>query len=69
MRYGFNFNLFFQVTQQLGMEGPIPVGVKLRASKNLFLRITSVAKHPNMSIPEIRFDNVEHDTNTIRKNN
>ncbi|XWS46813.1 hypothetical protein CRYUN_Cryun14cG0100700 [Craigia yunnanensis] len=39
------------VTQQLGIEAPIPVGVKLRDSKNLFSRIVSAAEHPKMSIP------------------
>ncbi|XWS31589.1 hypothetical protein CRYUN_Cryun23aG0089200 [Craigia yunnanensis] len=41
-----------RVTQQLGMEAPIPVGVKFRDSKNVFSRIISAAEHPHMSIPE-----------------
>ncbi|XVF32588.1 hypothetical protein REPUB_Repub17cG0095100 [Reevesia pubescens] len=41
-----------RVTQQLGMEAPISVGVKLRDSKNVFSRIISAAEHPHMSIPE-----------------
>ncbi|XVF72418.1 hypothetical protein PTKIN_Ptkin12aG0119800 [Pterospermum kingtungense] len=41
-----------RVTQQLGMEAPISVGVKLRDPKNVFFRIISAAEHPHMSIPE-----------------
>ncbi|XWS76413.1 hypothetical protein CRYUN_Cryun01aG0174000 [Craigia yunnanensis] len=41
-----------RVTQQLGMEAPIPVGVKLRDSKYVFSRIISAAEHPHMSIPD-----------------
>ncbi|KAB2016202.1 hypothetical protein ES319_D08G079400v1 [Gossypium barbadense] len=41
-----------RVTQQLGMEAPIPVGVKLRDSKSVFSRIVSAAEHPHLSIPE-----------------
>ncbi|KAL4308804.1 hypothetical protein GQ457_01G053260 [Hibiscus cannabinus] len=41
-----------RVTQQLGMEAPIPVGVKLRDSKNVLSRILSAAEHPHLSIPE-----------------
>ncbi|KAE8720764.1 Mitochondrial Rho GTPase 1 [Hibiscus syriacus] len=41
-----------RVTQQLGMEAPIPVGVKLRDSKSVLSRILSAAEHPHLSIPE-----------------
>ncbi|KAK8635926.1 hypothetical protein V6N13_004638 [Hibiscus sabdariffa] len=41
-----------RVTQQLGIEAPIPVGVKLKDSKSVFSRIVSAAEHPHLSIPE-----------------
>ncbi|KAE8660646.1 Mitochondrial Rho GTPase 3 [Hibiscus syriacus] len=41
-----------RVTQQLGMEAPIPVGVKLRDSKSVLSRILCAAEHPHLSIPE-----------------
>ncbi|XVE73150.1 hypothetical protein DITRI_Ditri11bG0094100 [Diplodiscus trichospermus] len=41
-----------RVTQQLGMEAPISVGLKLKDSKNVFSRIIRAAEHPHMSIPE-----------------
>ncbi|XP_007050628.2 PREDICTED: mitochondrial Rho GTPase 2 isoform X1 [Theobroma cacao] len=41
-----------RVTQQLGMEAPIPLGVKLRDSKTVFSRIINAAEHPHLSIPE-----------------
>ncbi|OMP05024.1 Small GTPase superfamily [Corchorus olitorius] len=41
-----------RVTQQLGMEAPIPVGVKLRDPKDIFSRIIMAAEHPHMSNPE-----------------
>ncbi|XP_022758210.1 mitochondrial Rho GTPase 2-like [Durio zibethinus] len=41
-----------RVTQQLGMEAPFHVSVKLRDSKNVFSKIISAAEHPHMSIPE-----------------
>ncbi|XVF21782.1 hypothetical protein REPUB_Repub12eG0119800 [Reevesia pubescens] len=41
-----------RVTEQLGMEAPISVGVKLRDSQYVFSRIISAAEHPHLNIPE-----------------
>ncbi|GLT52741.1 hypothetical protein SLA2020_260630 [Shorea laevis] len=41
-----------RVTQQMGMDAPISISVKLRDSKSLFSKIVSTAEHPHVSIPE-----------------
>ncbi|GLT36319.1 hypothetical protein SLA2020_107050 [Shorea laevis] len=41
-----------RVTQQMGIDAPIPVSVKLRDSNSLFSKVISAAEHPHMSIPE-----------------
>lgn len=42
----------FQVTQELGIEPPIPVSVKSKDLNNVFNRITRAAEHPHLNIPE-----------------
>ncbi|KAF8401667.1 hypothetical protein HHK36_012613 [Tetracentron sinense] len=40
------------VSQNMGIEAPIPVSLKLGDLNNVFRRIVSVAEHPHLSIPE-----------------
>ncbi|XP_020276948.1 mitochondrial Rho GTPase 1-like [Asparagus officinalis] len=41
-----------RVSQDMGIETPIPVSMKLRDHNNLFRRIITAAQHPHLSIPE-----------------
>ncbi|KAI8555729.1 hypothetical protein RHMOL_Rhmol05G0197600 [Rhododendron molle] len=41
-----------RVSQDMGIEAPIPVSNRLRDFNNVFLRIVSAAEHPHLSIPE-----------------
>ncbi|KAK9281582.1 hypothetical protein L1049_004485 [Liquidambar formosana] len=41
-----------RVCQDMGIEAPIPVSVKLRDLNCVFNRIVSAAEHPHLSIPE-----------------
>ncbi|KAK9086717.1 hypothetical protein Syun_029111 [Stephania yunnanensis] len=41
-----------RVSQDMGIEGPIPVSVKLGDLNNLFRRIINAAEQPHLSIPE-----------------
>lgn len=41
-----------RVSQDMGIETPIPVSMKLRDYNNLFCRIITAAQHPHLSIPE-----------------
>ncbi|KAL1312223.1 hypothetical protein HN51_038816 [Arachis hypogaea] len=41
-----------KATQELGIEAPIHLSMKLGDSSNVFHRIVSVAEHPHLSIPE-----------------
>ncbi|KAB1202211.1 Mitochondrial Rho GTPase 1 [Morella rubra] len=41
-----------RVSQDMGIEAPIPISVKLGDLNNVFRRIVSVAEHPHLSIPE-----------------
>lgn len=41
-----------RVTQELGIEPPIPVSVKSKDLNNVFNRITRAAEHPHLNIPE-----------------
>ncbi|XP_068646109.1 mitochondrial Rho GTPase 1-like [Aristolochia californica] len=41
-----------RVSQDMGVEAPIPVSMKLGDSNNVFRRIVNAAQHPHMSIPE-----------------
>ncbi|XP_008790947.2 mitochondrial Rho GTPase 1 [Phoenix dactylifera] len=41
-----------RVSQDMGIETPIPVSFKLRDFNNVFRRIITAAQHPHMSIPE-----------------
>lgn len=46
--------IFFsvQASQDMGIDAPIPVSVKLRDVNNVFERIVRTAQHPHLSIPE-----------------
>ncbi|XP_021898831.1 mitochondrial Rho GTPase 1 isoform X2 [Carica papaya] len=41
-----------RVSQDMGIEAPIPISSKLGDFSNLFRRILSAAEHPHLSIPE-----------------
>ncbi|XP_008786917.1 mitochondrial Rho GTPase 1-like isoform X2 [Phoenix dactylifera] len=41
-----------RVSQDMGIETPIPISIKLRDFNNVFLRIVTAAQHPHLSIPE-----------------
>ncbi|XP_058216403.1 mitochondrial Rho GTPase 1-like [Rhododendron vialii] len=41
-----------RVSQDMGIEAPIPVSNRLRDFNDVFLRIVSAAEHPHLSIPE-----------------
>ncbi|KAF6162811.1 hypothetical protein GIB67_029080 [Kingdonia uniflora] len=41
-----------RVSQDMGIEAPIPVSMKLGDLNNVFCRIISSAEHPHLSIPE-----------------
>ncbi|KAG6701459.1 hypothetical protein I3842_08G165900 [Carya illinoinensis] len=41
-----------RVSQDMGIEAPIPISVKLGDLNNVFRRIVSTAEHPHLSIPE-----------------
>ncbi|KAI3857149.1 hypothetical protein MKW98_010563 [Papaver atlanticum] len=41
-----------RVSQDMGIEAPIPVSMKLGNLSNVFRRIISAAEHPHLSIPE-----------------
>lgn len=41
-----------QVSQDMGIETPIPVSMRLRDLNNVFQRIVNAAQHPHLSIPE-----------------
>ncbi|XP_027107670.1 mitochondrial Rho GTPase 1 [Coffea arabica] len=41
-----------RVSQDLGIEAPIPISTKLGDLSNIFLRIVNAAEHPHLSIPE-----------------
>ncbi|XP_061341366.1 mitochondrial Rho GTPase 2-like [Gastrolobium bilobum] len=41
-----------KVTQELGIEAPIHVSMKLGDSSNVYNKIVSAAEHPHLSIPE-----------------
>lgn len=45
-------SLFLQVSQDMGIETPIPISVKLRDHNDVFCRIVSAAQQPHLSIPE-----------------
>jgi hypothetical protein len=42
----------FQVSQDMGIEIPIPISVRLRDLNNIFPRIVHTAQQPHLSIPE-----------------
>jgi hypothetical protein len=42
----------FQVSQDMGIEIPIPISVRLRDLNNIFARIVHTAQQPHLSIPE-----------------
>ncbi|KAG1338418.1 mitochondrial Rho GTPase 1 [Cocos nucifera] len=41
-----------RVSQDMGIETPIPVSIKLRDFNNVFHRIITAAQHPHLSFPE-----------------
>ncbi|KAJ4822637.1 Mitochondrial Rho GTPase 1 [Turnera subulata] len=41
-----------RVTQDMGIEAPIPISSKMGDTNNIFRRIVSAAEHPHLSIPE-----------------
>ncbi|KAM7478030.1 hypothetical protein LguiA_026243 [Lonicera macranthoides] len=41
-----------RVSQDIGIEAPIPISAKLGEFNNLFKRIVSAAEHPHLSVPE-----------------
>lgn len=41
-----------QVSQDMGIEAPIPLSTKLGDFSNIFHRIVRAADHPHLSIPE-----------------
>ncbi|GMG99715.1 hypothetical protein Nepgr_001555 [Nepenthes gracilis] len=41
-----------RVSQDMGIEAPIPISTKLGDFNNVFRRIVSAAEHPHLSIPE-----------------
>lgn len=41
-----------RVSQDLGIEAPIPISTKLEDFSNIYRRIVSAAEHPHLSIPE-----------------
>nr|CAD1821942.1 unnamed protein product [Ananas comosus var. bracteatus] len=41
-----------RVSQDMGIETPIPVSMRLRDLNNVFQRIVNAAQHPHLSIPE-----------------
>ncbi|CAI9102237.1 OLC1v1000476C1 [Oldenlandia corymbosa var. corymbosa] len=41
-----------RVSQDLGIEAPIPISAKLGDLNNIFRRIVTAAEHPHLSIPE-----------------
>jgi Ras family protein T1 len=42
----------FQVSQDMGIETPIPISVRLRDLNNVFCKIVHAAQQPHLSIPE-----------------
>lgn len=46
------FWLLLQVCQEVGMEPPLAVSMKLHDSNNLYSSIVSAAERPHSSIPE-----------------
>lgn len=42
----------YQVSQDMGIETPIPISVRLRDLNNIFCRIIHAAQQPHLSIPE-----------------
>jgi mitochondrial Rho GTPase 1 len=41
-----------QVSQDMGVEAPMPVSVKLGDTNNIFRQIVTAAEHPHLSIPK-----------------
>ncbi|KAL6513908.1 Mitochondrial Rho GTPase 1 [Orobanche hederae] len=44
--------VIYQVSQDMGIEAPIPLSTKLGEFSNIFHRIVRAAEHPHLSIPE-----------------
>ncbi|KAL5752905.1 hypothetical protein ACOSP7_023093 [Xanthoceras sorbifolium] len=43
-----------RVSQDMGIEAPIPISSRLGDFNNIFRRIISAAEHPHLSIPETK---------------
>ncbi|KAL5819217.1 hypothetical protein ACOSQ4_023059 [Xanthoceras sorbifolium] len=43
-----------RVSQDMGIEAPIPISSRLGDFNNIFRRIVSAAEHPHLSIPETK---------------
>ncbi|KAG4137889.1 hypothetical protein ERO13_D07G100250v2 [Gossypium hirsutum] len=43
-----------RVSQDKGIEAPIPISSKLSDFNNIFRRIVNAAEHPHLSIPETK---------------
>lgn len=46
------FSFSLQVSQDMGVEAPVPISAKLEDFNNIFCRIVSSAERPHLSIPE-----------------
>jgi len=44
--------ILLQVSQDMGIEAPVPISAKLGDFNNIFKRIVSSAERPHLSIPE-----------------
>ena len=44
--------LSFQVSQDMGIEAPVPISSKMGDTNSVFRRIVTAAEHPHLSIPE-----------------
>ncbi|KAJ0054408.1 hypothetical protein Pint_03339 [Pistacia integerrima] len=48
----FGYLDYMQVSQEMGIEPPIHLSMKVRDSNNIFSRIVRAAEHPHLNIPE-----------------
>lgn len=54
-----------RVSQDMGVEAPIPISVKLGDFNSLFRRIVTAAEHPHLSIPETEAGKTRKQINKI----
>lgn len=55
VRFNHLYLYFVQVTQELGIDAPIHISMKLGDSSNAYNKIISAAEHPHLSIPETEY--------------